>query len=359
MKTNLTHPGKLLLERMNDYGYTQRDFAAILGIAHSHLNQILQGEKHINTSIAVSLEALDMGTAQHWMNLQVTYLITELRAKSDTVKKTDQIKEWNVYSSIIPIKYFKKQGILNDDISANINSINEVYQVENSAELKRMVSNFTHVRYRKSNALPEEQKHILAWEKLAEYRVSKIKVEKYDPNLIGEMINELNKTFRRNVDTLNKTARILKKYGIRFTTLDRPSKTPVDGRSFMSGDNPAICLTLKYKRLDNFAYTLLHEIGHVYHHLTKDDKYSGFYTDYRQEDLIREEIEADRFANENLINPEAWDRFYYASDFKDSSIRKFAKHEGIHPAIVRGRVCFYHNEYYRRRSSINAENVRN
>lgn len=357
MNPKATHPGKLLLKKMNDEGYTQRDFAVILGIAHSHLNQILQCEKNINTNIAVSLEALGMETARYWMDKQVQYLIEELKSKSSTVKKTDQIKEWNIYNNLVPIKYFKKQGVLGDDISSNLNAINSIYQIKNSSDLEGLVNNFTHVRYRKSDAFTEDKKNILAWEKMAEYKVSQIKVEKYNPNRIGELVKELNKIFYQNVDTLTKSAKVLKKFGIRFATLDRPPKTPVDGRSFMYGGVPSICLTLKYKRLDNFAYTLMHEIGHVYHHLTMDDKYTGFYSDYKEEDYLKEEIEADKFASDNLIDPQAWDNFYYDFSFTDSSIRDFAKSQKVHPAIVRGRICYKHNEFYRRRSSINAENV--
>lgn len=351
-----THPGKLLSEKIKEYGYTQRDFANFLGIAHSHLNLILKGDKNINSNIAVSLEALDMGSALYWMDLQVKHQINVLKAKKNVVEKTDQIKEWNLYSSMLPLKYFKKRGVLSENISENIKAINTIYGINDSSELKSLVNSFTHVRYRKSNALKEVKENVLAWEKMAEFEVSKIKTDAYNPDRINDLVKKLNYIFYKNDKTIEKCSTLLKNYGIKFTTLDRPAKTPVDGRSFMSGSSPAICLTLKYKRLDNFAYTLMHEIGHVYHHLTQDDKYKGFYTDYKQEDLMKEEIEADKFANDNLIDAEAWDRFYYNFDFTDSSIREFSKSERIHPVIVRGRICYKHNEYYRRRSSINVEN---
>jgi HTH-type transcriptional regulator/antitoxin HigA len=43
--------------------------------------------------------------------------------------------------------------------------------------------------------------------------------------------------------------------------------------------------------------------------------------------------------------------------FDDASILHFAKEIDIHPAIIRGRVCFENNEYYKKRNAINSLNV--
>lgn len=45
-------------------------------------------------------------------------------------------------------------------------------------------------------------------------------------------------------------------------------KTPIDGFSFWQGENPTIVLTLRLNRIDNYAFALLHEIYHVYMHLS-------------------------------------------------------------------------------------------
>lgn len=48
-------------------------------------------------------------------------------------------------------------------------------------------------------------------------------------------------------------------------------KTLVDGISFWSNGNPAIRMTLRHNRLDNFAFTLFHELEHIYKHLVNKD----------------------------------------------------------------------------------------
>ena len=42
--------------------------------------------------------------------------------------------------------------------------------------------------------------------------------------------------------------------------IDKLEKTPIDGYSFWSNNNPVIALTLRHNRVDNLAFTILHEI---------------------------------------------------------------------------------------------------
>lgn len=354
------HPGKILNEKLIESGYSQREVAAILGIAHSHLNDILNGKKNINPSIAISLEAIKIENAIFWLNLQMVYQLNQLRNDSEMIKKNSAIEEWNSYVNLIPVKYFKNQGILTDSIIENIKIINDLYGVTNTETLKNKIDNFNPVRYRKSSAFAEESKNVLAWEVLAAKKAHEVKVKvPFDPSSKENLVLELNANFNKNKNTLENTAKILSKYGIKFIVLDRPDKTPVDGKTFKLDESPAICLTLKYKRLDNFAYTIMHELGHVFLHLTNNNQYSeGFYSDVKSIEFMKEELEADKFATDNLIPQTEWENFYYSFNFTDDNILRFSQKIKVHPAIIRGRICYLHNEYYQRRTKLNALNVR-
>jgi HTH-type transcriptional regulator / antitoxin HigA len=119
----------------------------------------------------------------------------------------------------------------------------------------------------------------------------------------------------------------------------------LDGAAFLSGSTPIIGLTLRNDRLDNFWYTLLHELAHVYlHYLTGlaagffDEELEGENTD----DL---EIEADQFASSALIPSEAWRLSPARISRSAGPIEGFANQLGIHPAIVFGRVRRERNNY--------------
>ena len=119
----------------------------------------------------------------------------------------------------------------------------------------------------------------------------------------------------------------------------------LDGAAFLSGGTPIIGLTLRNDRLDNFWYTLFHELAHVYlHYLTGlaagffDEELEGEKTD----DL---ELEADQFASSALIPPEAWRLSPARISRSAGPIEGFANQLGIHPAIVFGRIRRERNNY--------------
>jgi hypothetical protein len=71
---------------------------------------------------------------------------------------------------------------------------------------------------------------------------------------------------------------------------------------------PVIGMTLRYDRLDNFWFCLLHELTHVARHLASDGE-PLFVDDFdlRTKDDDDLEREADEWADNALIPPEDWD----------------------------------------------------
>ncbi|MDY0019773.1 MAG: ImmA/IrrE family metallo-endopeptidase, partial [Anaerolineae bacterium] len=66
---------------------------------------------------------------------------------------------------------------------------------------------------------------------------------------------------------------LLQKHGIALVILPHLPHTYLDGACFKSpSGRPVIGLTLRYDRLDNFWFTLLHELAHVYLHLENGDR---------------------------------------------------------------------------------------
>lgn len=63
----------------------------------------------------------------------------------------------------------------------------------------------------------------------------------------------------------------LGKKGIHLIVLRHLPRTHLDGAAMMlSSGKPVVALTLRYDRLDNFWFTLFHELGHVKLHFEKD-----------------------------------------------------------------------------------------
>jgi HTH-type transcriptional regulator / antitoxin HigA len=119
----------------------------------------------------------------------------------------------------------------------------------------------------------------------------------------------------------------------------------LDGAAFLSGGMPIIGLTLRNDRIDNFWFTLLHEIAHVYLHYLAGLAAGFFDEDLENEKTDELEIEADQFASSMLIPPETWRLSPARISRNAPPLEALANQLGIHPAIVFGRVRKERNNY--------------
>ncbi|WP_417612574.1 HigA family addiction module antitoxin [Owenweeksia hongkongensis] len=357
MKKTVQHPGVILQSIMVDKGVSQREFASLIQVAPSHLNAICNGERAIIAEFALKLEAAGMENAKYWLKKQMDFDLYSIASSSNL--EAEKIRAWKSVQGLVPINYLKKHGYLTGKRDVDLESIFSHYGVSSVDELESSISNYPFNHFRKSAAFQEIKTNVIAWSFTAEAEALKPEnsvKENFDLGKKDELVSKLNEVFYKNNDTINRTKELLAEYGVKFFILDRPSKTPVDGKSFMSKGVPTIVLTLKYKRLDNFAFTVMHELGHVYRHLTQKDYSShSFFTNNTDNDIL--EFEANEFARNELIPKEAFDSFIQTYPvYTDAIIRRFAKENKIHPGIVRGRICFEFNNYYRRKSGIIREN---
>jgi HTH-type transcriptional regulator/antitoxin HigA len=122
----------------------------------------------------------------------------------------------------------------------------------------------------------------------------------------------------------------------------------VDGASFHpKGVGPVLAMTLRYDRLDNFWFTLLHELGHIALHLVEpsDDVFIDSIEDGQNDDNQEAEAEADAFAKDGLVPRDTWLRSDARRLGSESSVVSLAKQLGIHPAIVAGRIRYERKEF--------------
>lgn len=112
----------------------------------------------------------------------------------------------------------------------------------------------------------------------------------------------------------------------------------IDGAAFIVDGRPVIGMTLRTDTVDNFWFTLMHELAHVTLHFSTGLAV-GFYDQTDQETSVDEqEEEANRFASNLLIPEERWRRSTARIAKSASVIERFANELGIHPAIVFGRI---------------------
>lgn len=127
---------------------------------------------------------------------------------------------------------------------------------------------------------------------------------------------------------------LLNKHGIHLVIEEHLPKTYLDGAVCRCSDgNPVVALTLRHDRLDNFWFSLMHEMGHIALHLDGTEEW--FIDDLDAISTDPKEDEADHLAQVALIPEDKWNPEEFTTD---SSIESAAGSMNIHPAIIAGRM---------------------
>ena len=167
----------------------------------------------------------------------------------------------------------------------------------------------------------------------------------YEPGIVDE-------TFMREVAQCSTTAdgplkarEYLANHGIALVVEKHLKNTYLDGAVLRLGDGrPVIGLTLRYDRIDNFWFTLMHELAHVSRHL-EDNGNTAFFDDLDLKESSRIEKEADEMAENALIPPELW-KFSAASvNPTPMAVYELSQRAEVHMAVAAGRVRYAHNNY--------------
>lgn len=137
---------------------------------------------------------------------------------------------------------------------------------------------------------------------------------------------------------------LLLEHGIVLIVEPQIGGMSLDGASFLVDDIPVVGMTLLRDTLDNFWFTLLHEVAHVILHY-RTGLSAGFFDDFSDTEFDGFEDEANRFAGNLLIPEEAWTRAPARISKVPEPIERFAAQLEIHPAIVFGRIRMERNDY--------------
>ena len=142
----------------------------------------------------------------------------------------------------------------------------------------------------------------------------------------------------RRKDGPKRSKKLLAENGIVFVTERHLPGTFLDGGAMLATpDHPVVGLTLRHDRLDNFWFTLFHELGHVYLHLFDGLRYD-FFDDDDSSATDRIELEADQFALDCLIPGEQWDKCMSRFALSEEAVRLDAKKLAIDASIIAGRI---------------------
>ncbi len=337
-------PGYFIREQMESREWTQEDLAEVMGITLKHLNKILQENQPLTLETARILGEVFNTSAQYWINIDTGYRLWLEHEKSEKEKEAD-IKSL-IYERM-PVRDMVRKGWLGS-FSSTEELITEILRFWGWKKLdftileRQSIPCYTHksTAYQQFNAA-----YALTWYQMAR-KVAETKPRKaYNKIALTALFEEMHR-YTAEQDGIRNFLDELEKCGVIFFVLPHLQKTYLDGAAFLSGENPAIIYTGRYKRIDNFWFTLAHEIAHVLKHLNK--KFLFILDDLKDGEQNGLENEANALAAEKLMHKEIADFLNpYLNYLSTSRVEECATEYQVHPSIIIGKLAFDKKLSYR------------
>ncbi|MCY4407510.1 MAG: HigA family addiction module antitoxin [Rhodospirillaceae bacterium] len=85
---NPPHLGALIRESMEEVGWSVTEAAGRLGCERGTLSRLLNGRAGVSAAMALALEDIGWGTAEHWMRMQASYELAQARRERAAAGQT-------------------------------------------------------------------------------------------------------------------------------------------------------------------------------------------------------------------------------------------------------------------------------
>jgi HTH-type transcriptional regulator/antitoxin HigA len=328
---NLPDPLAAIQFRMEQQGLKNKDLIPFIG-SPSKVSEVLSGQRNLSLSMIRNLVK--------GLGIPAEVLIGKPGAK---LKPESEVAEFCKY----PIAVMVQRGYF-PDFSGTF--------AEAKHQLEDLFDRFQSVLQGKKLMLALNRQHIRDGSQHDEYALAAWRVR-----VVSRAAKESLPPYRKDTitnDFLTKLAGLsylddgpklakefLNKNGIHLIFEPHLPKTHLDGAALKLPDgSPAAALTLRFDRLDNFWFTLFHELAHIAKHLDKDDC-DAFFDDLTKNGTGACEKEADAVASETLIPKAEWKAARLNQRSSAQAVRQFADSLHISEAIPAGRIRFETENY--------------
>lgn len=322
------HPGSYVEEIVEELNITQAEFAERLGTSAKTLSKIINGEERISNDIANKLAKATGISVKTWLNLQIEYDVKVIEIEN--LQNEDEKR----VCDLIDFSYFKQHGFVADKRYTTEDKISELRKLLNISSLSALFEFNSAVSYR--NTRQFEERSIVNSNIMLELAINasrNVSEKKYDKKKLESYLPEIRKMTLESPDKFYPTLKErLLECGIVLVALPKLANANLNGatKKFKNG-SVLLLITDRNKKSDIFWFSLLHELGHIYH--------NDFYSDYNDIDSYKsKEEKSDKFAQDFFIPRDLYTKFIRNGLFTSESILEFAKELEICPSILIGRL---------------------
>jgi len=340
-------PGEYLEEELDARGWTQEDFARILGKPLPTINRILKGKVAITPDTAKKIAAALGTSPEVWINLESMWQLHQAE------EPAEEIQERAFIYNQAPIREMVRRGWIGttqtpDDLREELR---KHFFVDDLAQVPGFRAAARSSTKGETNPLSPEQ---WAWMCRCRHLSALVDAGRFRKAALRECVVELRR-YMADPEEIAKVQPALAEAGVRLVVVQHLQATRIDGGALeRNSREPVVALSLRFGRLDNFWFTLFHELAHVLNGdgITADEEVG------QVGDIVDEtEARANAMASEWLVPSEHMDSFIRrtSGNYTTMKIRNFARRMAVHPSIVAGHLRFRQELHYAQFTNLNTD----
>lgn len=328
-------PGEYLKDELDARGWTQQEFAEIIGRSSKLVNEIIAGKTSITPGTASEIGAA-LGTgAMLWLNLENEYRLAHAQPVAKDIERKGRLRQE------FPVREMQKRAWVPKTASVD--------------ELERSVLDFyqiTHLHERSPVACAAMRRAYGApLSRIQEALLLRIRelargvhAKPYKEDVLRARLDDL-KSLMQEPEEIRRVPKLLADCGVRLVICEPIAGSKLDGVcTWLNATSPVIGLTLRHDRIDNFWFVLRHEIEHIFRRDGQGPEGVGFVIDddldAAGDDLPVEEVAANAAAAEFCV-PEDQMASWIARVgplFSRERVVGFAAVQRVHPGVVVGQL---------------------
>ncbi len=263
MKERVPHPipvGRLVINEIEARGWTQADFAVVLGRPVQFVSEIVNGKKEITRESAAQIGAALGPSPEFWLSFQDQFLLSEQAKDLAKQRELSDVRRRAQLNDLVPVAILRKRGVLMgsslEELEAEIVDLLELESID-----RRPKFDFAARRSNVNEPLSPGQYAWVACIK-RQARSRQASLGRY----AEQQFRELAATLPKLLDGPTAFASLpglFAAVGVALVYVEALPGAKIDGCAFLLGDIPVIGLSGRGKRLDKILWTLLHEAAHV------------------------------------------------------------------------------------------------
>jgi HTH-type transcriptional regulator/antitoxin HigA len=329
-------PGEYLKDELDARGWSQSDFAEIIGRNPKTVSMIMSGRTRITEETAQLLEAALEIDSQYWLNLETAYRLAQSR---DLCIPNGVARRARLYEKF-PVSQMARRGWV--EPTENLDVLQ--HRLFAFFRISRMDQEPTLAHAAKKTAEPKKTPIQLAWLFRTHELASAMTTAGFTKGKLNMALRQLRQLLKER-EEIRHIPRILENAGIRFVVVEAIPGSKIDGACYwLNNNSPVVALSLRYNRIDNFWFVLMHELRHIANNHGKLHGILDTNLFEQESQLSKEDEKVNKEASEFLVPSNDLDDFVarVRPIFSRVSVVGFANRMAVHPGIVVGQL--HHRE---------------